>query len=839
MMQRVLTQVPDVPVGAIFNPRRGFLSVVIPLERTNLVTNPSFESGTTGYAQATGGETLTQVATQQCHGVYSLSVAPGAGLNNGVQRTMTLTSATTYAASCDVLGVPGVPYQFRVVDGGGTTLRRVNFTGTGYWQRVGVVFTTIGTSNIVQLLKNSSASTGTFYTDGWQVELISDGILAPTTYIDGDQAPLLPNQFPPPYRWNGTPHASTSTRLVSTAAGGYIVNFDRYRYKALAYVGLGLTAVANVATVGANADGAQYQTTVAQSRQFSVNGFWDSDTPVSLDQFRTQLYSALGPDHAAPRQPTVLFYQPCDGDDETGAAGRIVASYERGLEQTATPVPRENAPISFTQFIPGITIGDGGTELTEQLSVSNANRILKRSSDGTWSALSTGASSNDVLALAEGLDGKIYIGGRFGDLGGVANTDGIGYWDPSDSAFHAMGTGVSSGTISVTAIAVAPNGDVYVGGSFSLMGGVANTVRIARWDGSAWNALSTGVNGQVRALAVGHDGTLYLGGAFTDAGGDVNADSIARWNGSAFSALGTGSVAAVNALAIGLDGQLYAGGPFSNMGGVADADSMARWDGTTWNGMSTGMSGGGPTSVNAIAIGLSGEVYAGGSFTTAGGVTVSNIAVWNGTGWATMGEGVGASVFSLSARDDGAIFAGGVFTTAGGITLPDGQALWNGSAWVALDVDLPSTATTFTFLTTGDGTIYIGFDTSGTATAAGITAITNSGTARTYPTIRIAGPSSGTARIYQILNTRTGALLYLNLTMNASEIVLVRVGAQGATIESNFRGMINSVILPGSSQTLALEKGANTLSFFTTSTTVAARAWWPITLQSASDLVSR
>ena len=41
---------------------------------------------------------------------------------------------------------------------------------------------------------------------------------------------------------------------------------------------------------------------------------------------------------------------------------------------------------------------------------------------------------------------------------------------------------------------------------------------IARWDGSSWSALGSGVNGYVTALAMlGND--LFVGGGFTTAGG--------------------------------------------------------------------------------------------------------------------------------------------------------------------------------------------------------------------------------------------------------------------------------------------------------------------------------
>src|SRR5437667_8123923 len=45
---------------------------------------------------------------------------------------------------------------------------------------------------------------------------------------------------------------------------------------------------------------------------------------------------------------------------------------------------------------------------------------------------------------------------------------------------------------------------------------------MAKWDGSSWTALGSGLDGQVRAVAVsGSD--LYAGGLFTMAGGKVSA----------------------------------------------------------------------------------------------------------------------------------------------------------------------------------------------------------------------------------------------------------------------------------------------------------------------------
>lgn len=76
--------------------------------------------------------------------------------------------------------------------------------------------------------------------------------------------------------------------------------------------------------------------------------------------------------------------------------------------------------------------------------------------------------------------------------------------------------GVGGGA--VHAHVVMPNGDIVVGGDFTSAGGVTAQY-IARWDGTRWSALGSGLNGPVRSLAVLPNGDLIVGGAFSTAGG--------------------------------------------------------------------------------------------------------------------------------------------------------------------------------------------------------------------------------------------------------------------------------------------------------------------------------
>jgi hypothetical protein len=321
--------------------------------------------------------------------------------------------------------------------------------------------------------------------------------------------------------------------------------------------------------------------------------------------------------------------------------------------------------------------------------------------DGSsWSALSLGM-NNAVYALSVFDDGggpALYAGGAFTTAGPVS-APGIARWD--GSSWSALGSGMGGSYHSVLDLTVFDDGGgeaLFAAGQFTTAGGI-NAKYIARWDGSSWSALGSGMGGTqhpfVYALTVFNDGggpALYAGGGFTTAGG-ASANYIAKWNGSNWSALGSGTDESVVALMVFDDGggpALYAGGHFTTAGG-AGANHIAKWDGSSWSALGSGTDGEFPY-VYALTVfddGGGPALYAGGYFTSAGGVGANHIAKWDGSNWSALGSGTGGEfphVYALMVFDDGggpALYAGGYFTSAGGVGA-NHIAKWDGSSWSAL-----------------------------------------------------------------------------------------------------------------------------------------------------------
>ena len=213
-----------------------------------------------------------------------------------------------------------------------------------------------------------------------------------------------------------------------------------------------------------------------------------------------------------------------------------------------------------------------------------------------------------------------------------------------DEDWVSLNPGIPGANGSISAIAVDDRGNIYVGGYFNFIGTVP---RITSPNGTAkvgrlW-AQRRGITYPfVDALAV--SGTnLYVGGSFTTAGG-VPANGIAKWDGSSWSALGSGMGnyrCVCHWRVSGTD--LYAGGWFTTAGGVP-ANYIAKWDGQLGRPWDSGCAAADALGVYALAVSGT-DLYAGGKFSQRqAGCQANYIAKWDGSAWSALGSGVGSTI---------------------------------------------------------------------------------------------------------------------------------------------------------------------------------------------------
>ena len=293
-----------------------------------------------------------------------------------------------------------------------------------------------------------------------------------------------------------------------------------------------------------------------------------------------------------------------------------------------------------------------------------------------WHAIN---SNYEALYLTSdiGPDGNIYVGGSFSDINGVAGTSNLARYNPSTDTWSALGTGLNDICRSLKW----NNGELYIGGSFTEANG-APVNRIVKWTPTSgtegtWSTLGTGLNGSCQSIeAVGN--YLYTGGEFSSAGDTANTHGIARWNiiTSTWEAMGVGLRNQVGdpagyTLSVLWDGgaNVYVGGFFHAAGNVYLARGIARWNITnkSWHAMGWGFDSG--TVRTMVMAGT--QLYVGGNFGSTGSTTVVNVARWNPSAsqWSSLGSGTSNGV-SIQCNSlvwfNDELYAGGRFTRAGG-----------------------------------------------------------------------------------------------------------------------------------------------------------------------------
>lgn len=812
-------ELPDVPSDYRLP---NYFSLVIPVgeDRTNLVTNPSFEIDTSNWLASGSIFQHDRSTVYQWVGAYGCIIEAGNGgrVFYGNTTPLSLTSGETYAISMRFIDpIGGMNYDLYIATTGGVRILGQTFKSTGFWQYITFLYTeTSTTTRRLYIGPTTGPYSRTFYIDAVQVELTSADKRWSTTYIDGDQRGIIPNSFPMLYYWNGTPHASTSVRSSATRSGGRVVNLRDLGLTISAIAGLALPVPQVVSLPFGQLDGEQYQRTRKEAREFTIAGRVTGRSSVQLDQLFGSLSREFDRDSFSRDEPFILKYQPMDEEElVTGPEIDIAVTYQGGLEGQRNNLNTEIFTATFKQYTPFLVGHDEGSTLSVNISITDADGVVRRKTNGSWDSLGTGLNSS-AFAIARGLDGTIYIGGDFTDAGGSGSEFAAKYNSITDTFSAVKST--TAFNLDVNDIAVGPTGLIYFIGGFTNVDGIANADGIVSYNPStdSFSALGTGLSGGAGyRIAFDSSGNLYAVGEFTSAGGVANTSRIAKWDGSVWTALGTGANAGgVYAIAI-RGSSIYAGGSFTLMGGVANTVRLAKWSGSAWTAMSTGAN----NTVYDLVFSPSGNLFIGGAFTTLGGITINYLGQWNGVTFQVVGSSTSLNnlVRTMAIQPDGILIVGGDVSTFNGISYPDNIGNWDGSSFFPLDIDLPGTSRIQRIIFTPSGELYIGFSNTGTATAAALTTIAYSGTSRSYPIITINGPGSGSSRIYQIANITTGKRIYFDYTILSGEKAVLNFDPVNLSFISTFQGDISSKIIIGSDESnFFIARGNNVISVLST-----------------------
>lgn len=705
--------------------------IVKPKAGRNYVKNPRFDKpdGVEDWTAAGAGVTIELTGNGARRGAYSLQVNTATGIaSSAYYDNVSVTSGLDYTFSVDVKGVEGQAMRIVIADSAHAAKATKTFTATGYWQRVEVTLTAAETKTDYELwvTRDAVASTSVYYVDGAQFEQESKA----TTFIHGYAAGC---------KWDGAIRNSDSIRSAYTGLGGELLDLDDYCSVA-SVTGLGHGDWNQIVTK-MTSGGDLYQDHIRKSRQFSIVVDFTGDTLGEIEGNRKTLIDALRPDlldgakvdeqfginwgsDVRPHGERIVRYQGFadSGDEATNPVDIRCVPLPATLTDTPDLPTYQRAVLNFA--IPsGLFDGayNEGTEM-ELFAEFPAEYIVKRDPDGNWCEWNGSSYVNplagvngNVYDIKEAPNGDIYVCGSFTGVsnGAVAvdNTKSIARWSKANQIWEAVGNPVKGATItSINTMIFGANGDLYVGGNFTNLANIAEADYFAKYTVSTntWSALGSGIDGEVFAIEISPNGTIYIGGAFTTASGETDCNYIAYWSGTAWTPLATGLNSIVETLkSHGV--YLLIGGDFTNADGT-NGDYFCMWDGSSFSSFTdlgaTELSG----RVYSIDINPNGTIVIGGSFTNAGGdANADHVAAWRGNNWGALwAGGVNDIVAKVLCADNGDIYLGGVFTQAGSLTLTDRIVKSVQGAFQPLDIDLPGTDQFYAICLASDGSLYLG-----------------------------------------------------------------------------------------------------------------------------------
>lgn len=713
--------------------------VVAPQAAVNYVQWPRFDDLIKDF-EGYNGAVIAMSDEKTRRGYSSLKIS-SAGSARGAWYNAVLPGpiGVDSVLSLDIWAGAGISLTLSLCNSAGTAVKNKAITGTGYWNRVSIVRDFAGDVTF-KVTMNSTASTAV-YVDGVQYEAGSE----PTTFFD---------------RWttgeerNSTAYSGKTDangkwlhyRSGRTRSGGRLVDLSDYG-TVQADFGSGMGPFEQVYTEMASG-GSFYQGLRNSPRALALSIAVTGDDSSELYHKRNELMKLIAPDRFD-TQPLIIRYQ---GFDENGIEATEPINYYCTLEPSLSNTPElpgvQKDVLNFTVmggFAKGAYL-DGGKFSLDQKFTSNC--CIMRDYDGVWVSMDTAGTVGQVWDVVLGPDNRIYACGS----GGI--------WRWEDDEWVDLGIIVNAGAM-ITAMTFSPSNDLIFGGSFTQVGGksipgIARAVLSAEGGAPTIHAFGTGLHTSgsllVDAIAFDPQAIMYIGGDFEDAGGVANTRMVAKWNGSAWQAMsGSPMTGRVRALAMVDQRRLLVGGDFTNFAGTSLMSYLMTYDTVAKNWKSFPNTSKLDAPVWDISVKQSGTAIISGGFTKAGTkncsrvATVVNDAIFPLASGFEAGGGPGSTpIWSVSAAGQ-RVYAGSVGSVTNLGRRVGEIAEYVNNAWRPVDLDLPDSLIVYKILAFATGELVIAGSWAGEITTNGLTKSKQNvfdyqGSAVTYPTITIVGP---------------------------------------------------------------------------------------------------
>jgi hypothetical protein len=303
--------------------------------------------------------------------------------------------------------------------------------------------------------------------------------------------------------------------------------------------------------------------------------------------------------------------------------------------------------------------------------------IFINSTAQSWVPLLSGTDGAVVSLYADSVSNQLYVGGGHFQHAGNIPARGIARWNGSfwDSLSSGIDTHHPTGSPQNVLSITKYNDLIFVAGAFNSVGGLPSR-SLAIWDGNNWHASPITINSTVVRLTVINN-KLILCGNFTNINGNSNIayavyDSLncQSPNLTIDSNFNNGNCVAS------YSNEIFFGGNFAYSLGY----DFLRWDSNSVMNVGLGLQGG-LTWINCMAT-YKNDLYIGGYFTLAGGNPADFIMKWDGNTLTEVGDGLNGQVWSMKVYND-ELYLAGAFTQAGNISASH-LVKWNGTDWLTI-----------------------------------------------------------------------------------------------------------------------------------------------------------